>query len=102
MKTNLQESREMFISLKFNNTVRRLAGYPYGKAVFNEQVRDSIDYNCTVYIDFPEQIIRVASSFVQGFFEEIIQNVGFLGIGKRVVIRSPHREIVDSIMKNLM
>lgn len=89
------------INLVFSNTVTRLAGYPYGKKIFEEQVKNKISYDNPITIIFPAQIIRVASSFAQGFFEEIINNIGILGIGKMLIIETADKEITKSIIKNL-
>lgn len=90
------------IELKFDKTIMRLAGYQYGKTVFEEQVESSIDYSQQTVIVFPEQIIRIASSFVQGFFEKIIENVGISGIGKIVLVESSNPKVYESIINNLM
>ena len=73
------------IELKFDKSVMRLAGYQYGKNIFDEQ-----------------QIIRIASSFVQGFFEKIIENVGVSGIGKVILIEPSDSKLYDSIIDNLI
>ena len=89
------------IKLVFNKTVTRLAGNEYGRLVYNEQVKDKIDYSKTVTIEFPEQIVSIASSFVQGFFAEIIMNVGILGIGKQIIVLAPSIDVENKIIKNL-
>lgn len=89
------------IKLVFSNTVTRLAGYPYGKRVFEEQARNKISYDFPITIVFPDQIIRVASSFAQGFFEEIIDNIGILGIGEKLLIKASDEKVTNSIIRNL-
>lgn len=87
--------------LKFDKTVSRLAGYLYGKEIYEQQVKNQIDLSKKTYIEFPEEIVRIASSFVQGFFEDIIAQIGVDSIGDKVVIvASP--EIKKSIMGNLL
>ena len=83
------------IELKFDKSVMRLAGYQYGKNIF-------IDYSQKTVIVFPQQIIRIASSFVQGFFEKIIENVGVSGIGKVILIEPSDSKLYDSIIDNLI
>lgn len=83
--------------LKFNdNTITRLAGYTYGKKIFDEQVKGKIEYDKLIIIEFPLQIERVASSFVQGFFEEIIENIGNLNFDKKVKIKASNK-VKDAI-----
>ena len=89
------------IKLKFDKTVTRLAGYPYGRHIYDTQVKDVIDFSQCVQIEFPEQIVAIASSFVQGFFDEIIKKVGILGIGRQVIVMAPSIDVEDTIIKNL-
>lgn len=88
------------VSLSLDKTVTRLAGYPYGKRVYDEQVAGKVDFSKTAYIEFPSEIVKSASSFVQGFFENIIPIVGLEGIGTKVVLICSD-SLKDSIMKNL-
>lgn len=89
------------IHLQFNQMVTRLAGFDYGKEVYQEQVKDQIDFSSQTTIEFPEQIIKIASSFVQGFFAEIIEQVGLDQIGVQVDVNAGSPEIVASILDNL-
>jgi len=93
---------EKTICLQFNATVTRLAGYDYGRKVYETQVKDFIDYTGTTYLEFPNQIVKVASSFVQGLFSEIVKCVGIDAIGEKVIIRAATPQIEASIMGNLL
>lgn len=53
--------------LKFDKATTRLAGNPYGKSEFEKQIGDNIDLTKEITVIFPDQIEKVASSFVQGF-----------------------------------
>ena len=90
------------IHLQFGKTVTRLADNQYGRQVYNEQVRNQIDFSTQTQIVFPEQIVNIASSFVQGFFHEIIKNVGILGIGTQILVVAPSINIEEKIMNNLL
>ena len=57
------------IEIKVEKSLSGLAGYDYGKKIYNEQVKEKIDISKNITIIFPEHIKRVASSFVQGFFD---------------------------------
>ena len=70
------------IELKFEKANTRLAGNDYGREIYIAQVKDKVNYDDIIYIVFPDQIVNIASSFVQGFFEEIVKKVGKLGEGK--------------------
>ena len=60
------------VKLIFDKSQTRLAGFSYGETTYREQVKpiyDKInDENEQVKLVFPNQIEKVASSFVQGFF----------------------------------
>lgn len=94
---------EKKIHLTFDKAVTRLAGYEYGKKVFKEQIASEVDLvNNTIYIVFPKEIVKAASSFVQGFFSDIIEQIGYGAIGKTVIIQSPNADFKDSVMNNLI
>lgn len=90
----------VIIELKFDSTITSLAGNPYGRKVFEEQVKGRINYEDQCIIVFPSEIKRIASSFVQGFFKEIIENVGLLNFNSQIIIRGNPR-IIKTIQENL-
>lgn len=72
------------VVLEFDKSISRVAGYDLGQSIYQSQVAGKIDYTREAYIEFPQEIIKAASSFVQGFFEEIVRAVGIKGIGTQV------------------
>ncbi|MEE1262991.1 STAS-like domain-containing protein [Ruminococcus sp.] len=90
------------IKLVFDKTITRLAGYPYGEEIYEKQVKDHIDIQkpCTIY--FPKNIESIASSFVQGFFSQIIDIIGFQGIEDNISIVSSSEELSEEILKMLI
>lgn len=89
--------------LNFDKTITRLAGYDFGKQVFDNQIGKDIDFNNTpITIEFPDQIVRAASSFTQGFFKDLKDKLGYNLIGKQVIIKTKNQSLIDSIEKNLM
>lgn len=90
----------VIIELKFDSTITSLAGNPYGRKVFDEQVKYKINYADQCVIAFPLQIKRIASSFVQGFFKEIIENVGLLNFNNQIIIKG-NPKIIKTIQENL-
>lgn len=90
------------ITLEFDKVISGLAGYDYGKEVFEQQVKEKIDYNNKIIIIFPETIKRIASSFIQGFFEEIVEEIGICGVEKNIEIRSSKLDMKQTIINNLM
>ena len=93
---------EARIELILDRTVTGLAGYELGKKVFDEQVKDKIDYDSPITIVFPDNIKKLASSFIQGFFGEIIENIGIVGIEKQVTIVAENDKLPKSIIENLL
>lgn len=91
-----------YITLEFDKSVSRLAGFPYGERIYKEQVKDQVDFTKPVVIEFPSQIIKIGSSFVQGFFNEIVAKVGMEEIGGRVQIKAGSEEVRASIFNNLI
>lgn len=90
------------IEIKVDKAITGLAGYDYGKKIFMEQAADKIDFNDKIIIVFPENIQRMASSFIQGFFEEIVKNIGISGIEANVEIQSGNEKLKNIILDNLI
>lgn len=89
------------INLTFPKSETGLAGFPYGETVYNEQARNIISFDGEIEIIFPNQIEKVASSFVQGFFAEIIAAIGYKGIEEKVKVVSKSEKLTESILKNI-
>ncbi|MCI6429373.1 MAG: hypothetical protein MSA72_00550 [Lachnospiraceae bacterium] len=87
--------------LKFNKADTSVAGYPFGEKTFKEQVEGKIDYTQDITIIFPDNIKMVASSFIQGFFASIIQNIGLRGVEEFVTIKSSSERLSEKIKKNI-
>lgn len=90
------------IYLKFDKSATRLAGNPYGREVFREQAKDFIDYDSKNHIIIPDNIQRIASSFTQGFFAEIIDRIGYEGIEEKIVIETSNEELKKDIYEDLI
>ncbi len=92
-----------YFKLKFDKTVTRLAGYPYGESVFKEQIAGRVDYSdLPIKIEFPDNIIRSGSSFTQGFFKVFISKFGYNCIGNEVQIITKNQSLINSIKDNLI
>ncbi|KOP31159.1 hypothetical protein ADM98_01755 [Exiguobacterium sp. BMC-KP] len=88
--------------LEIDNTVTKLAGNPLGKKIYQSQVLKEIDYEKEIMIVFPDRIDTIASSFIQGFFEDMVSKIGVNGIVSQVTIKSSIPDIKDLIVKNLI
>lgn len=89
-------------NLDFDKTVTMLAGYDYGYEVYNSQIKGKIDVYTNFTIIFPDQIKRVASSFSQGFFKEIAEKIGIVGIEERLIIISAKEDLKEQIVADLL
>lgn len=90
------------IYLRFDKMIVGLAGYDYGKTVYEEQVSNKIDFSKKIIIVFPDQIQRIASSFIQGFFDEIVKRIGIAGIEKQIEIKSKKKDMKQIILNNIL
>lgn len=89
------------VKLVFNKTITKLAGFPYGESVFQEQVKDVINLLEPCEIIFPNHIERIASSFVQGFFADIVDAIGYQRIEDNITIVTATEELTEDIWNKL-
>lgn len=90
------------ICLNFDKTLVALAGNPFGQNIFNEQVLKKINDDDDVVIEFPPQIIRIASSFVQGFMNYWMNKYGIQEILKKVTIVTGNDKLTQSFYDNML
>ncbi len=93
--------KEILINLDFPQTLTRLTLNSYGREIFKEQVADKIDYEQLNIIHFPDRIIRISSSFVQGFFTEIVNNIGYEKLQEHIRIDTVNDKVEKSVWDNL-
>ena len=91
-------SVELFFKDK---TLTYLAGYEFGLDTFKTQVSGKLDLTVSFDIVFPDQILGVASSFVQGFFEEIVDQIGIIATTNNTHIISNNPPLEKMIMSKL-
>lgn len=90
------------VKLTFEDNIIGLAGYEYGKQIYDLQVKDKIDINQKFYIEIPSSIQFAASSFVQGFFSQIIDQIGLSLTEKRATIISENENIKNKFISKLI
>lgn len=90
------------IILNLSKDVIGLAGYEYGRQIYETQVRGNININKEFYIEIPSNIRFVASSFVQGFFSHIIEEIGLSLTEQRAKILSENANIKDKFLNKLI
>lgn len=89
------------INLEFPKSETRLAGFPYGEQVYKAQAKNIVSIDDKITIVFPDQIEKVASSFVQGFFANLVMSIGYKGIERNVIIKTRNEALTTSIRKNI-
>ena len=90
------------VELSFDKRLSGLAGYQYGLNEYKKQVEGKINFDKNIILIFPDNIVRIASSFVQGFFGEMVKRIGISGIEEQVEIISAKNNMKDIIIKNLL
>lgn len=89
------------INLVFDNTISGLAGYEYGNYEYKKQLEEKMDYNKLNIIVFPDNIKKIAISFVQGMFAEILKKVNKDEIEKYIEIESPYEKVKQKVWYNI-
>ena len=92
------------VELIFEKSQTRLAGFPYDETTYKDQVKsvyDGVANNEVIKVVFPNQIEKVASSFVQGFFAELINTIGYEKIEERFLIESSSEKLTAKIRENI-
>lgn len=85
-----------------DKTLSNLTGNMYGRTTFNNQVKTTLEYDKPITIIFPDYIDNIGSSFIQGFFDEMVGKIGIQGIQDNVEIKSNTIEnIKQYIIKKL-
>ena len=90
------------IKLEFDKAATRLAGNSYGKSEFEKQVKDKINYEVLNIIIFPDQIEKIASSFTQGFFAEVIEKIGYARFNEVIKIEAKDEKLANTIYSDLL
>lgn len=89
------------INLVFDKTITRLAGNEFGYKTYLEQVEGKIDWDNKNVITFPNEIDRIAISFIQGFVRDILKKIDKNKIGELIVFEANTKELVEKILSNI-
>lgn len=90
------------INLVFDKQLTRLAGNPFGAEIYDSQVKDKIDWNNKNEIIFPNQINRIAISFIQGFTKEILKKIDKNEVEKLFIFKASSAELENKILNNIL
>ena len=89
------------IELTFPKDLSKLAGNVFGRNTYLQQVKNVIDLSKNIAFVFPTEIDRMASSFVQGFFDEIVNEIGISGVEEQIDFESSIPNLKDFVLENL-
>ena len=70
--------------------------------VYENQIKDKINWEEVNEIIFPQQIDRIAVSFIQGFAKEILKKVDKNDVEKLFVFKASNKELEDKILNNII
>lgn len=89
------------IKLEFK-TLTRLAGNPLGRKVYDEQIKNLIDWNEQNTIIFPETINGISISFIQGLIDQPIEKLGSKSeFEKQIILFSPNKKVQKKIEESI-
>ena len=89
------------IELNFDKTISGLAGNNYGYEEYKEQIMNKFDSKKMNTIIFPSQIKKVAISFIQGMFRDILKQIDKKEIDKHIIIKSSSEQLTKKIIDNI-
>ena len=90
------------IELIFDKEIVCLVGNPFGYSVYQEQIKCKFDYGCINIIVFPEQINRVAISFMQGMMRDLLKKIPKNEILSRVEFEASSKALVERIKERVV
>lgn len=76
----------MKIEIKIDKKINALIGYDFGYDVYLNQVKGKLKKNEENIIEFPNEIEKIAISFIQGFESGMIEEVGYEIYLKNILI----------------
>ncbi|WP_277407886.1 hypothetical protein [Lacrimispora xylanisolvens] len=89
------------VKLDFKKDITNLAGYEFGQLIYMNQVKGRINLNNEFEIIFPDHVTAIASSFVQGFFSEIVGVLGLLETERNAKIKASTEDLANSVLEKL-
>lgn len=89
------------IYLEFDKSISVLAGNGYGYEEYKNQIKNKFDISKINVIIFPNNIEKVAISFIQGMFRDILSKINKEEIEKYIEIKSSSKELTEKIINNI-
>lgn len=89
------------INLEFDKSISVLAGNEYGYEEYKKQLKDKFEIEKINVIVFPNNIQKVAISFVQGMFRDILNEINKEELEKYIEIKSSSDVLTQKIISNI-
>lgn len=89
------------INLEFDKSISVLAGNEYGYEEYKKQLKEKFKVEKINVIVFPNNIQKVAISFVQGMFRDILNDINKEELEKYIEIKSSYDELTQKIISNI-
>lgn len=90
------------INLKFSGDLTRIAGNPFGRSIYKEQVEKYVDWKDINKIIFPDTINGVSISFVQGLIANPVEVLGGINeFEKHFILSSPIEKVETKLQNSL-
>lgn len=89
------------ININLDKSISRLAGFDYGKEIYRNQVHLELHSTEKTEIRFPDNIHKVATSFVQGFFSDLVNSIGYDYIRNNIIIKAKDDALINEIWDRL-
>lgn len=89
------------VKINLDRSISRLAGFDYGKEIYRNQVHLELPSDEKTEIQFPDNIHKIATSFVQGFFSDLVNLVGYDYIRNNIIIKAKDDVLIKEIWDRL-
>ncbi len=90
------------IKLECDKTINVLVGFEAGKSAYESQIKGKTTFDNKITIIVPDNIKRIGSSFIQGFFGQIKETIGIQGIENLIEVKSSETDFTEMIVDNLL
>ncbi len=90
------------IKIECDKTINVLVGFDAGRDVYEQQVKDQMIFNEPVIFIVQDNVRVIGSSFIQGFFEKIKEEMGIEGIEKYIEMKSNEVDFKNMVITNLL
>lgn len=92
---------ENIINLQFDKDIAGLAGNEYGYEQYKKQLLGKFDMSKNNIIVFPAQIKKIAISFIQGLFGDILEKIDKNNIEKYITIKTSSERLTEKVVNNI-